>query len=35
MVVERPQPTTEVPHHLCPDKGYDNPMGHETVAAYQ
>jgi putative transposase len=34
-VVERPQPTAEAPQHLCLDKGYDNPTGHETVAAYQ
>lgn len=34
-VVERPQPTEERPQHLCLDKGYDNPTGHETVAAYQ
>jgi putative transposase len=35
IVVERPQPTEEHPQHLCLDKGYDNPTGHETVAAYQ
>lgn len=35
IVVERPQPTAEEPQHLCLDKGYDNPTGHETVAAYQ
>lgn len=35
IVVTRPQPTTERPQHLCLDKGYDNPTGHETVAAYQ
>jgi putative transposase len=33
MVVERPQPKAEEPQHLCLDKGYDNPTGHETVAA--
>jgi putative transposase len=33
MVVERPQPTEEKPQQLCLDKGYDNPTGHETVAA--
>jgi hypothetical protein len=32
MVVERPQPMEERPRHLCWDKGYDNPIGHETVA---
>ena len=30
MVVERPQPIEERPQHLCLDKGYDNPTGHET-----
>jgi putative transposase len=35
IVVERPQPTAEAPQHLCLDKGYDNPTGHETGAAYQ
>jgi len=35
IVVDRPQPTAERPQHLCLDKGYDNPTGHETVAAYQ
>jgi putative transposase len=35
IVVERPQPTAERPQHLCLDKGYDNPTGHETVATYQ
>ena len=34
IVVERPQPTTAEPHHLCLDKAYDNPTGHTTVAAY-
>jgi putative transposase len=32
IVVTRPQPTEERPQHLCLDKGYDNPTGHETVA---
>lgn len=32
IVVERPQPTAERPQPLCLDKGYDNPIGHETVA---
>ena len=31
MVVARPQGA----QNLCLDKGYDNPTGHETVAAYQ
>lgn len=35
IVVDRPPPTEEMPQHLCLDKGYDNPTGHETVAAYQ
>jgi putative transposase len=35
IVVDRPPPTAAMPQHLCVDKGYDNPTGHETVAAYQ
>ena len=35
MVVARPQPTKEMPQHLCLDKGDDNPTGHETVATYR
>lgn len=35
IVVQRPQPTEKAPQHLCLDKGYDNPTGHDTVAAYQ
>jgi putative transposase len=35
IVVARPQPTAEERQHLCLDKGYDKPTGHETVAAYQ
>ena len=35
IVVDRPLPTAEMPQHLCLDKGYDNPTGHKTVAAYQ
>jgi len=34
IVVARPQPSQERPQPLCLDKGYDNPTGHETVAAY-
>ena len=34
VVVERPRPREQSPQHLCPDKGYDNPTGHETVARY-
>ena len=31
IVVERPDTGTQ---HLCLDKGYDNPTGHEAVAAH-
>ena len=31
IVVQRPEPTKKSPQHLCLDKGYDNPTGHETV----
>jgi len=34
IVVERPQPTEEIPQHLCLDKGYDNPTGHRAAAAH-
>lgn len=34
IVVERPVPTEEKPQHLCLDKGYDNPTGHEAVKAH-
>jgi putative transposase len=34
VIVERPQPTEEKPQHLCLDKGYDNPAGHQAVADY-
>ena len=34
IVVERPQPTLDAPQNLCLDKGYDNPTGHRTVAAF-
>jgi putative transposase len=34
IVVERPQPTSDRPQHLCLDKAYDNPTGHTTVADY-
>ena len=33
LVVARPEPTAKDPQHLCLDKGYDNPTGHEAVAA--
>jgi putative transposase len=32
VVVERPQPSEKKPQHLCLDKGYDNPTGHQAVA---
>lgn len=32
VVVKRPQPSAEEPQHLCLDKGYDNPTGHQAVA---
>lgn len=32
IVVERPEPTKKSPQHLCLDKGYDNPTGHQAVA---
>jgi putative transposase len=35
IVVVRPQPTEEASQHLCLDKGYDHPPGHETVVAFQ
>jgi putative transposase len=33
IVVDRPEPTPRQPQHLCLDKAYDNPTGHEAVAA--
>lgn len=27
IVVDRPEPTTQSPQHLCLDKGFDNPTG--------
>ena len=33
-VAERPAPTERSPQHLCLDKGYDNPTGHQTVARH-
>jgi putative transposase len=37
IVVDRPTPTKKSPQHLCLDKGYDNPTGHQAVeeANYQ
>lgn len=35
IVVERPQTTKENPQHLCLDKGYDNPTGHDTAVQYE
>lgn len=34
MIVERPQPSEDAPQHLCLDKAYDNPTGHETVERF-
>jgi putative transposase len=34
IVVPRPTPTEEKPQHLCLDKGYDNPTGHEAAQAH-
>ena len=34
IVVERPDGDDEGPQHLCLDKGYDNPTGHQAVAAH-
>lgn len=35
IVVKRPPPTAGRPQHFCLDKGYGNPSGDDTVAAYQ
>ena len=32
VVIERPEPTAEVPQQLCADKGYDYPATREAVA---
>ena len=32
IVVERPEPSEQSPQHLCLDKGYDNPTGHQAAA---
>ena len=34
VVVERPKPSEKEPQHLCLDKGYDNPTGHQAVAEH-
>lgn len=34
VVVERPEPTSERPQHLCLDKAYDNPTGQAAVAKH-
>lgn len=31
VIVKRPRPTKAEPQHLCLDKGYDNPTGHEAT----
>lgn len=33
IVIKRPEPTAEVPQHLCLDKGYDNPTGRKAAAS--
>jgi putative transposase len=35
VIVPRPEPTDEAPQHLCLDKGYDNPTGHQAVEQHQ
>jgi putative transposase len=35
LVVARPPPREGWQQHLRPDKGYDPPTGHDTVAAFQ
>jgi putative transposase len=34
IVVERPEPTAEHPQHLCLDKAYDNPTGHQAATEH-
>jgi len=34
IVVDRPEPTPQAPQHLCLDKGYDNPTGHQVTKDY-
>lgn len=34
VVVERPEPTAEALQHLCLDKGYDHPTGHQAAAEH-
>lgn len=34
VVVARPAPTAAAPQHRCLDKAYDNPTGHQAVAAH-
>lgn len=33
IVVQRPEPTSKNPQHLCLDKGYDNPTGRQAAAS--
>jgi len=33
VIVKRPRPTRDRPQHLCLDKGYDNPTGHQAALA--
>lgn len=34
VIVEPPNPLTELPQHLCLDKGYDNPTGHAAAEVF-
>lgn len=34
IVVDRPEPTKQAPQHLCLDKGYDTPTGHQVAEDY-
>jgi putative transposase len=34
IVVERPEPTAQAPQHLCLEKGYDNPTGHQAAVEH-
>jgi len=34
IVVEQPQPADQARQHLCLDKVYGNPTGHEAAAAH-
>lgn len=34
VIVEPPNPVTELTQHLCLDKGYDNPTGHAAAEVF-